>query len=37
MPRPAKGMVVAATGAREASGEKWGGLSVPKPVKGVAG
>jgi hypothetical protein len=27
---------VAATGAREACGGRWGGLSVPKPPKGVA-
>jgi hypothetical protein len=28
---------VAATGARAARGGRWGGLSVPKPPKGVAG
>ena len=30
-------VAVAATGAREARGGWWGGLSVPKPPKGVAG
>jgi hypothetical protein len=29
-------VAVAATGAREARGGRWGGLSVPKPPKGVA-
>jgi hypothetical protein len=29
-------VVVVATGEREALGGRWGGLSVPKPPKGVA-
>jgi hypothetical protein len=30
-------VLVATTGARKARGGRWGGLSVPKPPKGVAG